>query len=116
MSVKHEIHTRSGLKMKDLNRTKAIRWKCLDCCGFLEKDVKDCEKKECPLNEYRMKTNPNSGAKRTKDLKAYCNWCINGTGYYSNKCIDFHCSLWPFRKGGSTDFSRDGVSSITDED
>lgn len=37
-----------------LRRGKAIRMRCLDCCGFQEKEVKNCEAKTCPLWPYRL--------------------------------------------------------------
>lgn len=39
---------------KRLNRAKAIRQKCLDCCCWQQNEVKQCERKACPLWRYRM--------------------------------------------------------------
>ncbi len=33
---------------------KAIRRKCLDCCGGSRKGVEECILMDCPLWEYRM--------------------------------------------------------------
>jgi len=35
--------------------TEAIRLKCLQCCYGDYDKVKKCDKKECPLYEYRLK-------------------------------------------------------------
>lgn len=40
--------------IKRLTRAKAIRQKCIDCCGGVHKEVKDCQIKDCPLWRYRM--------------------------------------------------------------
>lgn len=39
--------------MERLTRSKAIRLKCLDCCGGNSAEVNRCELKECPLWRYR---------------------------------------------------------------
>ena len=36
-----------------LIRSKAIRMKCLDCCGYQESEVRMCGAKSCPLWSYR---------------------------------------------------------------
>jgi len=37
---------------------KAIRLWCLDCSGLQPKEIRDCERKECPLYLYRFGKNP----------------------------------------------------------
>lgn len=37
---------------------KAIRGKCLDCCGYQYSEVRECHIKGCPLWPYRMGKNP----------------------------------------------------------
>lgn len=37
-----------------IGRAQAVRLKCLDCCGFVNKEVKMCTCKNCPLYPYRM--------------------------------------------------------------
>ncbi|WP_285815791.1 hypothetical protein [Thomasclavelia cocleata] len=39
---------------KRISRAKAIRFKCLDCCGFQSNEVRECPTVECPLWRYRM--------------------------------------------------------------
>lgn len=39
---------------KRVSRAKAIRYKCLDCCGFQSNEVRECPAVECPLWRYRM--------------------------------------------------------------
>ena len=40
------------------NPIKAIRHKCLDCCGHSPQDVKDCHIVECTLHPFRLGKNP----------------------------------------------------------
>lgn len=40
--------------MERLNKTKAIRAKCLDCCCYQANEVKLCPCKDCPLWCYRL--------------------------------------------------------------
>ena len=44
--------------MKRLTPVKAIRAKCIDCCGDDLKEVRECQIKECPLWLYRMGRRP----------------------------------------------------------
>ena len=37
-----------------ITRAKAIRLKCLDCCGQLRQEVKECPVTKCPLWRYRL--------------------------------------------------------------
>ena len=56
-----------------LNVMKAIRFKCIDCCGFSPAEVSKCGIKECPLWPYRFgKTNeiiPRSHLKLSEFIK-----------------------------------------------
>lgn len=38
---------------KRISRAKAIRYKCLDCCGYQSNEVRDCPSVSCPLWRYR---------------------------------------------------------------
>jgi len=40
------------------NPLKAIREKCLDCCGNQTSEVRECHITDCPLWAYRMGKNP----------------------------------------------------------
>lgn len=37
-----------------VSRSKAIRLKCLDCCGGQTAEVRKCPAQDCPLWRYRM--------------------------------------------------------------
>jgi len=39
---------------KKLTPANAMRLKCLDCCGFVQKEVRLCPCKNCPLYPYRL--------------------------------------------------------------
>lgn len=40
--------------MERISRSKAIRLKCLDCCGGNMAEVRKCPATHCPLWRYRM--------------------------------------------------------------
>lgn len=40
--------------MERLSRSKAIRLKCVDCCGGNMAEVRKCPATHCPLWRYRM--------------------------------------------------------------
>lgn len=47
--------------MKILTPIKAIRARCLDCCGYSAAEVKLCTAVNCPLYPYRMGHRPKKG-------------------------------------------------------
>jgi len=49
--------------MKILRPLKAIRAKCLDCCGGSAREVALCEIEDCPLFPYRFGKRPQTIAK-----------------------------------------------------
>ena len=40
------------------NPVKAIREKCLDCCGGSTLEVKECTAENCPIYPFRLGKNP----------------------------------------------------------
>lgn len=58
-------------KGKKISRAKAIRFKCLDCCGYQSNEVRLCPSTDCPLWRYRTgheeKDDLYSGKKETDD-------------------------------------------------
>lgn len=40
---------------ESLTPMRAIRLKCLDCCGFDDKEVRLCEIKTCALHQFKEK-------------------------------------------------------------
>jgi len=38
----------------NLTRSKAIRYFCLECCGWQYNEVRDCQSCLCPLYPYRL--------------------------------------------------------------
>ncbi len=40
------------------NPLKAIRAKCIDCCGFQTKEVRLCTAVNCPIHPFRFGKNP----------------------------------------------------------
>ena len=45
--------------MERINRSKAIRLKCIDCCNGQMAEVRKCELTKCPLWRYRMGSEEN---------------------------------------------------------
>lgn len=54
------------MQEKELTPLKAIRAKCIDCCGGYKSYVRDCGKPDCSLYTFRLGRNPNR--KKTKEL------------------------------------------------
>ena len=47
-------HQSNYSKFERVNRAKAIRLKCLDCCAYQQNEVRLCTSYNCPLWRYRM--------------------------------------------------------------
>lgn len=48
---------------------KAIRAKCVECCGDSVQEVKYCTSKRCPLHEWRFGKNPYRKREMTEEQK-----------------------------------------------
>lgn len=46
---------------------RAIRAKCLDCCGGIRDEVKRCTAIKCPLHAFRSGKNPNRQLRAVTD-------------------------------------------------
>jgi len=58
MAIRHEIRKWDGTRTVDLTPVKAIRYKCLNCCGYSCKMVAECPDNLCELWPYRFGRNP----------------------------------------------------------
>lgn len=81
----------------DLNRRRAIREKCLDCSES-PVDVRHCEFKNCELYQFRSGQGKQDAKVRSKMIKQFCLWCMNGQRSEVTKCPSKYCSLFPFRQ------------------
>lgn len=99
--MKYKIRTfsggRSGFKTINLNRRKGIRERCLNCSGWVYKEVEFCTFKDCELYPYRMGTGEQDANTRSIDIRKYCLWCCCDQSNEVNKCVSSECSLFPYR-------------------
>ena len=63
MAVEHTIITKDGHRTVKLTRAKAIRQKCLDCCGWYTPEIRMCECEDCALWPFRMGGKPETSDK-----------------------------------------------------
>jgi hypothetical protein len=79
---------------------KAIRARCLACCGGSSKEVRLCQAERCPLYPHRM-GRKGRGAARTplKAIRAKCYDCGEGTAADIRGCDTEGCPLYPYRFG-----------------
>lgn len=95
-----EVRTKNGVEKIHLTRSRAIKLRCLDCCGFDKKHVKDCSKKECCL--YNMRLNgklegEKAGVRRNKTIREFCKICMGGDRKLVLECTDINCSFFTLR-------------------
>ena len=105
--MKAKILSKDGYKVIDLNRRKAIRERCLNCSGWIPKEVSNCASGDCPLYPFRSGKGKQNPKKRKKAIRAYCRWCMCGQRSEVSKCVpqESHgdiliCPLFPYRMNG----------------
>lgn len=99
MPYQQQIQHKHSYKVIQTNRRKAIRERCLNCSAWFYSGVKDCQfEGQCPLWPFRSGQGRQDAAKRSAAIKAYCRWCVNGSGRAVGRCADRSCPLFPYRK------------------
>ena len=56
------------IETRELTRSQAIKFNCLDCSGGLTAEVRDCEIKTCPLWVFRPYQKSNSQQEESSQL------------------------------------------------
>jgi hypothetical protein len=92
-----DVLTKDGVKEVDLNRRKAIRFKCLDCSGFERQEVTNCTHTECSLYEYRTGRGKQDAKRRDKAIRTNCMSCTLDQPYEITNCTSLDCALYIFR-------------------
>ena len=101
--MKVSVLGKGGPKIVDLNRRKAIRERCLNCAGWIPKDVTHCEITDCPLYLYRTGAGKQNPKDRKKVIRSYCLECMNGQRDEVKLCPSPDCPLFPYRMGSNID-------------
>ena len=96
--MKVAIQEKSGYKIVDMNRRKAIREKCLNCSSWSAKDVKNCEMTDCQLYQFRSGQGKQDSKLRAKAIRKYCLWCMCDRPNEVSKCTAPDCPLFAYRK------------------
>ena len=92
-----KISSKNGFKEVDLNRGKAIRYKCLDCCCWSHSEVRDCSYTDCYLYPFRMGKGQQNAKARAMAIRRHClKYCV-GTRTEIRKCVSRTCPLFPYR-------------------
>jgi hypothetical protein len=116
MGIKTSILQKDGHKTVYLNRTKAIRERCLNCSCWDTSEVKICTFTDCNLYPYRVQENEGDSKKRNDDIRKYCvSWCCNNQPLEVKHCPVTDCPLFnfrPFRSGRSAQKDENAVSGV----
>lgn len=95
----HHRQAENGHMVIEMNQRRAIHEKCLNCCAWYYSGVTDCTfEGQCPLWPFRSGQGNQNPAKRSRATRAYCRWCMAGSGRLVAQCDDKDCPLFPFRK------------------
>ena len=99
--MKIKLQTKDGTyKIKDINRRKAIRERCLNCSGWELRQVRNCEITKCKLHPFRSGIGEQDAKAREKVIRVYCLKCSGGKHSEVKKCPVKDCPLFAFRKNG----------------
>jgi hypothetical protein len=98
--MKVKIQSKDGHKIIDLNRRRAIRERCLNCSGWVLKEVSNCDFVDCSLHPFRSGKGKQNPKKREKAIRAFCRWCMCGQRSEVSKCVSPDCPLFPYRMNG----------------
>ena len=101
-----EIMGKNGIKKIKLNRRTAMRERCLNCVGWIPKEVTNCEFLKCLLYPFRTAQGKQDSKKKFKAIRKYCLWCTVGQRKEVTLCPSRDCPLYPYRKGGLDKSSR----------
>lgn len=82
-----------------LNRRRSIHQKCLNCSGWIPKEVTSCSFKDCPLYSFRTGRGKQDSQARSKAIRDYCLWCMGNQVGEVSKCLSLDCPLFVYRKG-----------------
>jgi len=97
--MKIKLQTKDGTyKIKDINRRKAIRERCINCSGWELRQVRNCEITKCKLHPFRSGKGKQNAKARGKAIREYCLWCLVGKPSEVTKCPVPNCPLFAFRK------------------
>ena len=109
--MKFEIQGKTGPKVVNLNRRKAIRERCFNCSGWQWVIVSDCELQECELFIFRSGKGKQDSKLRAKAIRDYCLWCMNDQRKDISKCVSCDCPLFPYRNSTTDKSLEIGVST-----
>jgi hypothetical protein len=97
--VRALIAAREGWKVVNLSRRRAIREKCLNCTGWIPKEVRYCEDDACPLHPYRSGKGKQDPDLRNAAIRSMCSECMVDQPEEVRLCPSKDCSLYAFRLG-----------------
>jgi len=95
--LKVKIAGKTGPRIIDLNRRRAIRERCLNCSGWIHKEVSECEFTDCALYPYRTGKGKQNADDRKKAIRKYCLWCTCDQPKEIRLCPAKDCPLYPYR-------------------
>jgi hypothetical protein len=93
-----EIQRKHGPEIVDLNRRKAIHERCLNCAGWIHKEVTECEFDDCDLYPFRYGKGKQDAKKRAMAIRKYCLWCCVDQPKEVRLCPARDCPLFPYRQ------------------
>ena len=69
--MKQKILSKTGFKISNTNRRKAIRERCLNCSCWVPSEVSNCNHSDCPLYPYHTGKGKQNGKARSNAIMKY---------------------------------------------
>lgn len=96
------IRDRSGIRVPKVNRRRAIRNLCTECCGWSMAEVEKCDGKHldgsmCSFHSYRSGQGKQDAKKRDAAIKKQCRYCMQGNRLSIGSCTSRYCPIFPYR-------------------
>jgi len=100
--MKKAIRTKDGFRVTPINRRRACRLMCVECMGWNNSEVDDCNGKMldgsiCALVSYKGMREKQNPTKRNRALRDFCLECMGGSVDLVSKCESKYCPVHPYR-------------------
>jgi len=102
MSYKTIIRDRNGFRAARVNRRRAVRNFCTECCGWSIVEVEKCDGKHldgsmCAFHSLRSGQGKQDAKKRDAAIKKQCRYCMQGNRFSIGSCTSRYCPIFPYR-------------------
>jgi hypothetical protein len=102
MGYKTIIRDKNGFRAARVNRRRAVRNFCTECCGWSIAEVEKCDGKHldgsmCPFHQFKSGQGKQNANVRDVAIKNQCRYCMQGNCLSIGSCTSRYCPIFPYR-------------------